>query len=174
MACQDEFDRSADSRPILVAVDGGVGTQPLLRGAARLAELSGASLIVAHVVPRVTPVVPEAVVLQTELRHDVAVSLFAEVVEGLYDCPVACRLVTTTGVAAVQLAQIAKQYRVAAIVVGADAPGLWNRIRRCFTGSVPQRLAHLQSAPVVVLPGACSRTLKVAAAERARREAHGR
>lgn len=88
---------------------------------------------------------------------EIEAELFPDVVEALLDTPAPWTLITLAGNPALALIQLFKQRRAAAIVVGADTPGWTSQLRRLSTGSVPNRLAHEQHAPVIIIPDGCSR-----------------
>jgi nucleotide-binding universal stress UspA family protein len=142
---------------ILVGIDGGAGSVAVLQSAARLADLVGGSILVAHVVA--APQGPAAgyVALEDSSLGDIEADLFPEVVEALVDSRAGWTITTAYGNPASELVRLARQHEAAAIVVGADTPGWTNQLRRISTGSVPSRLVHQQPAPVIVIPEGCSR-----------------
>ncbi|MCW2522636.1 MAG: hypothetical protein JWO63_971 [Frankiales bacterium] len=149
------------SRPIVLAgIDGGAGSAPVLRAAARLAEISEADVLIAHVVDNPTMTTAAPIALTESTLHCIEAGLFPDVVEALMDTTVRWTLVTLTGNPATELMRLADDHAVSAIVVGADTPGWTSHVRRFSTGSVPSRLAHEQRRPVVVIPEGCARSNK--------------
>jgi nucleotide-binding universal stress UspA family protein len=152
---------SASSRPVVLAgIDGGAGSAPVLRAAARLAEISHADVLIAHVVDNPTMTTQAPIALTESTLHSIEAGLFPDVVEALLETPVRWTLVTVTGNPATELMRLADDHAATAIVVGADTPGWTSQLRRFSTGSVPSRLAHEQRRPVVVIPEGCARSSK--------------
>jgi nucleotide-binding universal stress UspA family protein len=141
---------------VIVGIDGGAGSAHVLRAGARLAELSGAQMVVAHVVA-MTQLTNQVALAASYSLVDIEADLFPDVVEGLIEAVVPWTLVTLTGNPARALAQLSRERCASAIVVGADTPGWTSRLRRLSAGSVPNKLAHSQRAPVVIVPEACAK-----------------
>jgi nucleotide-binding universal stress UspA family protein len=152
---------SASSRPIVLAgIDGGAGSAPVLRAAARLAEIAHSDVLIAHVVDNPTMTTQAPIALTESTLQSIEAGLFPDVVEALLETPVHWTLVTVTGNPATELMRLADDHAATAIVVGADTPGWTSQLRRFSTGSVPSRLAHEQRRPVVVIPEGCARSSK--------------
>jgi nucleotide-binding universal stress UspA family protein len=152
--------KSPSRAVILAGIDGGAGSAPVLRAAARLAEISGADVVIAHVVDNPTMTTAAPIALTESTLHCIEAGLFPDVVEALMDTAVRWTLVTVTGNPATELMRLANDHDAEAIVVGADTPGWANHLRRFSSGSVPGRLAHEQRRPVVVIPEGCARANK--------------
>lgn len=150
-------DRPRTGGPVVVAgVDGAPGSVEVLRAAARLAEIAHGSIAVAHVVPRLLGA-QIAVAYDDSTLAEIEADLFPDVVEALLDTPVEWTLTTLVGNPAYELKNFAQAQGAAGIVVGADTPGWSSHLRRFSTGSVPSRLVHEQTVPVVVIPTACAK-----------------
>jgi nucleotide-binding universal stress UspA family protein len=133
--------------PVLVtAVDGGPSTPAVLSRAADLAERTGGSLAVVHVVPQ--PVVLDPMLLDPSLAEDSSARLFPDIVEALCGRPVPWTLQTRTGDPAAELLRVARGAGARMIVVGAHAGGRRWSWRRCTV----ERLLRHPDMPVLVLP----------------------
>jgi nucleotide-binding universal stress UspA family protein len=147
---------------LLAGVDGGRSTAAVVQGAADLADWFGALLLVAHVASRGWLLaadgpgpVPHAGAFDES--ESAALCVFPTVVEALAASNVDWRFAGAVGDPARELARLARDQGVGAVVVGASARGPKRRLRRIGRGSVAAGLAHLQTAPVIVLPAGCSR-----------------
>lgn len=141
---------------ILAGIDGSSGSGAVLQAAARLADLSHGSILVVHVVAAPTGTAA-AYVAPQELSEAVEAELFPDVVEALVDARASWTITATCGNPASELLRLAQEHHASAIVVGADTPGWTSHLRRISTGSVPARLTHEQTAPVIVIPEAGAR-----------------
>jgi nucleotide-binding universal stress UspA family protein len=146
---------------ILVGIDGGRGTPAVLGYAAELAARSGASLLVVHVASHTHWHTQDGVAQIGDFAEceSAAVFMFPVVVEFLVRWKIQWRFAGASGDPARELARLAHEQGVGAVVVGASAPGWRHQLRRIGRGSVAAELAHLQSAPVIVLPEGCSRRM---------------
>lgn len=147
----------SDTGVVIVGIDGGSGSVHVLRAAAQMAELSGLALVIAHVVASSQLANQVALQSWSWSLADVEADLFPDVVEALLDATVPWTLVTLAGNPALALIRLSEERGARAIVVGADNPGWTSHLRRFSTGSVPNRLAHGQRAPVIIIPEACAK-----------------
>lgn len=142
--------------PVLAGVDGGAGTTEVVRAASRLASIGGAELVVAHIVAVPMSIFPEVAALAMITEDDAIAEMVPDIWISLIDSDVRWRVMSSTGVPATKLLQLANNLKPSAIVVGADTAGWTARLRRGLSGSVPGRLLRHQDVPVVVIPAACS------------------
>jgi nucleotide-binding universal stress UspA family protein len=142
---------------VIVGIDGGSGSVHVLRAAAQMAEMSNLPLVVAHVVASSQLANQAALQPSNWSLADVEADLFPDVLEALLDAKAPWTLVTLAGNPALALIRLSQERGARAIVVGADNPGWTSHLRRFSTGSVPNRLAHGQRAPVIIIPEACAK-----------------
>lgn len=142
---------------MLVGIDGGQGSTHVLQAASRLAIMADTSLVVAHVATS-SQLANQAALACTGISlADIEADLFPDVVEALLGSSAPWKLVALNGDPASALIRLARERDAMAIVVGADTPGWTSHVRRFSTGSVPNKLAHGQLAPVIVIPSACAK-----------------
>ncbi len=139
---------------VLVGIKHLPGSAPLLREAVRVAAQLGAHLIIAMVLPRLTPVLADSCVALLDVEgaaaDDMAAQVLPELVEQLVGCPVSWELATLTGNPVTQLASVAHSRNASVIVVGEPCRGWRHRVRRLLTGSVPALLRNPRTWLVVV------------------------
>ncbi|MBV9592987.1 MAG: universal stress protein [Actinobacteria bacterium] len=139
-------------RTVLAGIDGGPSSRDVLRSAATLADREDATVIVAHVVRPFVPILPEAAfVHDASVPDEVTATLFPCVVESLYDTSVAFRMITLVGDVPLKLAEVSRRLAPRAVVVGRGSNTTPARLRRWLSGTMSERLARLQPAPVMVV-----------------------
>ncbi len=135
--------------------------ESVVRQAGKLARLVDASLVCVHVDTTVlaTSLYPDGGLgsVPAQTGFDEVPSFDRELAERIESVlsehpPARIEYVELTGSPAEALAEIATASQARYIVVGARKPGLSSTIGEFFNGSVAARLAHIQPAPVLVVP----------------------
>lgn len=147
-------------KTILVPVDFSAVTAQVVRTACEMARLTGARIVLLHVLPQVTAfetygLGSEIIMETTQARERIMGRELAELAKRCSRSVPAVRTVQLTGKAVPAILQQAKKLKAAYIMLGSHGHGA---VYDLVTGSVAQGVLRGASCPVFVVPVRPART----------------